>query len=79
VFVLFHYTNSTPLLPVVSLAHLYQQNYKNSLYLDTRHIDSHAVQQENDMSTCPCPEVSCLLVTQDINKLMWKYEYKSIF
>ena len=43
VFVLFHYTNSTPLLPVVSLAHLYQQNYKNSLYLDTNHIDRHAV------------------------------------
>jgi hypothetical protein len=44
-----------------------------------RHIHSHAVQQENDMSTCSGPVVSCLLVTQDINKLMWKYEYKSIF
>jgi hypothetical protein len=35
-----------------------------------RHIDRHAVQQEIDMSTCPGQEMSCLLVTQDINKLM---------
>jgi hypothetical protein len=44
-----------------------------------RHIDRHAVQQEIDMSTCPRSEVFCLLVTQDINKWMWRYEDKVSF
>ena len=34
-----------------------------------RHIDRHAGQKEIDLSTCPDPKVSCLLITQDINKL----------
>ena len=44
-----------------------------------RHINCRAVQQEIEMSTFPCQEVSCLLVTQDLNKLMLKYVDKSIF
>jgi hypothetical protein len=45
-----------------------------------RRIDRHAGQKEIDVSTCPGPKVSCLLITQDINKLkIWKYEDKSIF
>jgi hypothetical protein len=59
----------------VSLAQLYQQNFKNSQYfIYTLYIYRHAVQQEVDMSsTFPGPEVPCLLVTQ------WKYEDKVYF
>jgi hypothetical protein len=46
------------------------KNFKNSLYLYLRTIYRQAVLQEMDMSTCNGPEVSCLLVTHDFNKLM---------
>jgi hypothetical protein len=42
-------------------------------------IGRHAFLQEIEMSTCNGQEVSCLLVAQDDNKLMWKYEDKRIF
>jgi hypothetical protein len=48
---------------------LYQKILKSPLF-NIRHIGRHGVQQEIDMSICPGPEVFCLLVTQDINKLM---------